>query len=95
MEQIGLFFTERSSWIYMGLGFCTLVLLAITLHRIKQNLRQMNKLTETAEHIRIQLEHFVEVNVQEKEILENQQELEPETTQPEELLNAVLEEVFP
>lgn len=107
MEQIKVFLTEYSGWIFMTWCGLMMILLAITLHRIKRVEKQIRK---TAEEVQKQTEDKILDMVQQMHSAAEtnfvnaamgaedkpqvcDEQMQQET--PETLLNAVLGEVFP
>lgn len=107
MEQIKVFLTEYSGWIFMAWCGLMMILLAVTLHRIKRVEKQIRK---TAEEVQKQTEDKLLDMVQqvksaaeanlanaamgaEDKLQICDEQMQQDT--PETLLNAVLGEVFP
>lgn len=98
MEQVRLFLAEEAGLMMAGFAVLNLILFAITLHRIKWIEKRGRELLHTMEGIQGQMNDFVRLNCQaeEREEKASEQSVKPEKTEtPEELLNAVLTEVFP
>lgn len=98
MEQIWLVIRDGAGMICVGGCVLAVILLAVTLHRIRKNEKQMKKLAELAECTLLQVEQLTELT--RREPAEKEVKAEPvppvkEREQPEELLSAVLGEVFP
>lgn len=104
MEQIWLVITGNPAVVLMGCCVLTMILPAVTLHRIRRYERQMKKLTELATRTLMQAEYLsgmvqggandiMKAQIME-ELAKHQSEEQPQEEQPEELLNAVLGEVF-
>lgn len=107
MEQIKVFLTEYSGWIFMAWCGLMMILPAVTLHRIKRVEKQIRK---TAEEVQKQTEDKLLDMVQQVKSAaeanlvnaamgaEDKLQICDEQVQqdtPETLLNAVLGEVFP
>lgn len=95
MEQIVFFLTEYANGISLTVYGVTLILLLVTLHRIKQIKKQIQKLAATGERAKAPA-------LPECTGMESASGREPEPValiaeqqKPEELIDAVLGEVFP
>ncbi|MDD6056964.1 MAG: hypothetical protein PUB98_01685 [Clostridiales bacterium] len=98
MEQIGLFLAEKSGLIAVALSGFNLILLTVSLHKIKRNTRQTKAVLGAVEDIRTQQELFAmrDMRKEEKSAVLKETGIQPRAeAQREKLLDAVLEEVFP
>lgn len=98
MEQIGLFLAEKSGLIAVALSGFNLILLTVSLHKIKRNTRQTKAVLGAVEDIRTQQELFAmrDMRKEEKAAVLKETGIQPRAeAQREKLLDAVLEEVFP
>lgn len=99
MEQIGLVIRENTGAVFMGCWVLTMILQAVTLHRIRKNETRMKNLADMTECTLGQIRYLVEAaeagpqNLMSEPFSGDMQQ--EQDAQPEELLNAVLEEVFP
>lgn len=104
MEQVRFILTEYAGWICMGMGILAIVLLAITLRRIKRMRKQQKELQESIRLLHERVEWVLELQRsdaarKQADVLRAKQSRErrkdPYAEHPEELINAVLGEVFP
>lgn len=96
MEQIIVFLTEYSRWIYMGLACLMIILLSVTLHKIRRMQKEMREISEnTRRMLLVQTEQTQEKNKNMKERGEGKEGQAIVQEHPEELIDAVLGEVFP
>ncbi len=106
MDQVRLFLTEYSGWITMAVSGVVFILLAVTLHRIKGIGRLIRENTTDTKRILVCVEQEAEARKSEaetarrqtmQEITHGQQPVVASVSggAPEELIDAVLEEVFP
>ena len=105
MEQVRYFLAEYSGWISMAVSGLTLLLLAAALHRMKKIGKQIK---ETAADVRAVLE-FARQSAEEEKVMKavvqrqtgqygaDRQRMSGQASgdMPDELIDAVLEEVFP
>ena len=95
MEQIGVFLTEYSSWIFAGLYGLTVILLFVTLRRIKQMQRSIREMAGNVRYIADKTADLHGQRLAEQRSMQQNQVQEAVRERPEELIDAVLEEVFP
>lgn len=96
MEQIIVFLTEYSSWISMGLACLMVILLSVTLHRIRQMQKEMREISENTRRVlSVQAEQTQEENKNIQKLEKREEGQFAMQERPEELIDAVLGEVFP
>lgn len=106
MEQIRLALELYSDWIIMGLTGITVIFLVFALHRMKKVQKQIKQLSEKIEqHFRRQEQEGISAeakilgSMEQRQVSETVKSAEAkkpsEEQSPTELINAVLDEVFP
>lgn len=95
MREMEMFLTEYSDWLSFGMGLLVIILLAITLHKMKRMERELHRQRE-------QMKTYFEERKKEEENKPTVMVEEPVYERkkvakeaPENLINAVLEEIFP
>lgn len=95
MEQIDIFLTEYSSWVFVGLFGLTIILLIVTLHRIRRIEKEIRQIADSTKCIAAQTARAVEEREVKQASVKEGACHSAGQEHPEELIDAVLEEVFP
>lgn len=95
MEQIVIFLTEYANGISLIVYVFTLILLLVTLHRIKQIKKQIQEIAGNRERMTVQALPEQTGMGRAPEPVQEPERLIAEPEKPEELIDAVLGEVFP
>lgn len=98
MEQIMIFLTDNSTWIFTGMSTLTLILLVVTLHKINRLSGRIKKMAQCRAEESQRTEQETKDSVTDRADIRTEQEKQAEIPKTEEaseqLIHDVIEEVF-
>ena len=95
MEQLVILFTEEAKWIVMGLCVLTVLLLLIAMRRIGRLTKKIRELAGCTEQLTEQVAALLTAQAPAEDTAAAEVQRSEAVERPEDLIEAVLGEVFP